>query len=246
MFVWQNNEISEWQLPGLEVAHANSGYDIAKFDLNLTLYESDNEITGTLSYSTALFDCATMERHVGYLYSMLHVMVESVDQPVTSVDILSQTERDLIFGKWNETQRDYPADLCIHQLFEQQVERNPHATALVFNGHSMTYTELNERANRLAHHLIKLGVQPDNLVAICVERSFAMVIGVFAILKAGGAYVPLDPVYASNRLKDVLVDASPRIVVADAVGRITLGEAVSSMTVVDPNELQGTDQQSER
>ncbi|KAF9345729.1 hypothetical protein BGX34_004530, partial [Mortierella sp. NVP85] len=246
MFVWQNNEISEWQLPGLEVVHANSSYNITKFDLNLTLYESDNEITGGLSYSTALFDRTTMERHVGYLISMLQAIVADVDRPVTSVDLLSQAERDLVLGKWNETKQVYPTDLCIHHLFEQQVEHTPQATALVFNGQSLTYTELNEYANRLAHHLIILGVQPNSLVAICVERSFAMIIGVLAILKAGGAYVPLDPVYASNRLKDILVDASPSIVVADATGRAALGEAVSSMTVVDPNDLHVTDQPPER
>jgi non-ribosomal peptide synthetase component F len=110
----------------------------------------------------------------------------------------------------------------------------------------MTYSELNERANRLAHHLIGMGVQPDDLVAICVERSIAMIIGVLAILKAGGAYVPLDPTYTSNRLKEILADASPSIVVADATGRTTLGGAVSSMLVVDPNDIQETDQRSER
>ncbi|KAK3823597.1 MAG: Non-ribosomal peptide synthetase module [Benniella sp.] len=245
MFVWQNNEISEWQLPGLEVTHANSGYDIAKFDLNLTLYESDNEITGGLSYSTALFDRTTMERHVGYLCTMLKAVAAGSDRPVMSVDLLSKAECDLVLGKWNATKQVFPTDLCIHHLFEQQVERTPQAAALVFNGQSLTYTELNERANKLAHHLIKLGVQPNSLIAICVERSFAMIIGVLAILKAGGAYVPLDPVYASNRLKDILADASPSIVVADATGRATLGEAVSSMTVVDPNELQGADRPPE-
>jgi non-ribosomal peptide synthetase component F len=108
----------------------------------------------------------------------------------------------------------------------------------------MTYAELNEHSNRLAYHLIELGVQPDNLVAICVERSFATIIGVLAILKAGGAYVPLDPAYASNRLKDILADASPCIAIVDAVGRTALGETVSSMTVVNPIELQDTDRRS--
>jgi non-ribosomal peptide synthetase component F len=199
-----------------------------------------------MQYYSDLFNPDTIERHVGYLYTMLHAMVEDIDRPVTSVDLLSKAERDLVLGKWNETQQVYPTELCIHHLFEQQVERTPQATALAFNGQSLTYTELNERANRLAHHLIKLGVWPNSLVGICVERSFAMIIGVLAILKAGGAYVPLDPVYASNRLKEILADASPSIVVADAIGKATLGEAVSSMTVVDPNEPQGAGERPER
>ncbi|KAF9344336.1 hypothetical protein BGX34_005771, partial [Mortierella sp. NVP85] len=246
MFVMQNNETSEWHLPGLEVSDANASYDIAKFDLTLGLYESDNEIIGGMSYSTALFDRATVERHVGYLCSMLQAMVEDVDRPVMSVNLLSKTERDIVLVEWNDTREDYPDHLCIHHLFEQQVERTPQAAALVFNVQSLTYAELNERANRLAHHLIELGVRPDSLVAICVERSIAMIVGVLAILKAGGAYVPLDPAYASERLRDILTDASPNIVIVDAVGRTTLGEAISCTMVVDPDELQDTNQQQER
>ncbi|KAK3827397.1 MAG: syringopeptin synthetase C [Benniella sp.] len=246
MFVLQNNETSEWDLAGLEAVYADSSYEIAKFDLNLGLYESDDEIMGRLAYSTALFDRATMERQIGYLRMMLQAMVKDVNQHIMSVDLLLQAERDLALGEWNKTQQDYPVDLCIHNLFEHQVERTPQATALASNGQSMTYTELNERANRLAYHLIGLGVQPESLVAICIERSFAMIVGVLAILKAGGAYVPLDPAYASERLKDILADASPSIVIADAVGRTTLGEAILSMTVVDPNEIQDADQRAER
>jgi hypothetical protein len=239
MFVVQINEISKWHLPGLEVVELASNYKIARFDINLGLYESNNDsFMGGLSYSTALFDHATMERHVGYLHSMLHAMVADVDQPVASVDLISQDERHLVLEKWNETQQDYPADLCIHHLFEHQVEHTPQATALVFNGQSMTYTELNENANRLAYHLLELGVQPDSLVAICVDRSFAMAVGVLAILKAGGAFVPLDPVYASERLCNILVDASPRILIADRHGQQALGEGVlSSVTVVDPDVI---------
>ncbi|KAF9972282.1 hypothetical protein BGZ65_009905, partial [Modicella reniformis] len=156
------------------------------------------------------------------------------------MDLLSQAERDLLLRKWNETQQDYPAHLCIHHLFEQQVERTPQATALVFMDHSLTYAEVNAKANRLAHHLIGLGVQPDMRVAICVERSFAMIVGVLAILKAGGAYVPLDPAYASERLRDILSDAAPSIVVADESGRKVLGEeALSQIAVVDPNTALG-------
>jgi non-ribosomal peptide synthetase component F len=159
MFVLQNNETSEWDLPGLEVVDVDGSYDIAKFDLTLALHESENEIMGSLSYSTALFDCATVERHVGYLGSILQAMVEDVDRPVMSLDLLSQAERDLVLGEWNGTRQDYPNHLCIHHPFEQQVERTPQAIALGFNDQSLTYAELNERANRLAHHLIGLGVQ---------------------------------------------------------------------------------------
>jgi non-ribosomal peptide synthetase component F len=111
----------------------------------------------------------------------------------------------------------------------------------------MTYTELNERANRLAHHLIGLGVRPENLVAICVERSFAMIIGILAILKAGGAYVPLDPTYRSERLNDILKDSSPNIIVIDESGRMALEEGIlHDLIVVDQNAVLGADYVSKR
>jgi len=240
MFVVQINEISKWHLPGIDIVEIPSPYKIARFDINLGLYETGNDsFMGGLSYSTALYDRETMERHVGYLYTMLRAMVEDIDRPVTSVDLLSQAERDLVLGKWNETQQVYPAELCIHHLFEQQVEHYPQATALVLNGQSVTYSELNQRANRLAHHLIALGVRPERIVAICVERSFTMIVALLAVLKAGGAYVPLDPSYASERLCDIMMDANPGILVADGHGKEALGESVlSSVTVVDPNAME--------
>jgi len=239
MFVLQNNEMSRWNLPGLEAVDVESNYDIAKFDLTLELYESDNEIIGSMSYSTALFNCATMERHVGYLCAALRAMVADLDRLVMTADLLPQSERDIVLAQWNETRQDFPDHLCIHHLFEQQVERTPEATALVFNGKSLKYSALNERANKLAHHLIGLGVRPDSLVAICVERSFAMIVGVLAILKAGGAYVPLDPAYSSERLRDILMDASPRILVSDECGKQALGgEILSTVTVVDPDRME--------
>ncbi|MCG1020028.1 AMP-binding protein, partial [Mycetohabitans sp. B4] len=159
----------------------------------------------------------------------------------------------LLLQTWNATQRDYPAHQCIHQLFEAQVERTPEATALVFEAQvermpeatalvyenqTLSYAELNARANRLAHQLIELGVQPDARVAICVQRSPAMVVGLLAILKAGGAYVPLDPSYPGERLAHILTDAAPDIVLADAAGRVALGDAaLAHRMVLDPNRL---------
>ncbi|KAF9348707.1 hypothetical protein BGX34_002284, partial [Mortierella sp. NVP85] len=208
-------------------------------ELELQLQEQDNEFVGGMVFRPDLFNPETVERHVGYLCAMLQAIATDVDKPVMSVDLLLQAERDLVFGKWNGMQRDYPDHLCIHQLIEQQVERTPQATALVFNDQSLTYGELNERANKLAHHLISLGVRPDSLVAICVERSFAMIIGLLAILKAGGAYVPLDPSYARGRLCDILMDASPGILIADNHGKEAFGEAILfSMIVVDPNIME--------
>ncbi|EDN72592.1 Non-ribosomal peptide synthetase [Beggiatoa sp. SS] len=134
---------------------------------------------------------------------------------------LSAAERHKILVEWNNTQTDYPKDKCIHQLFEAQVERTPNAIAVVFEeqpfdsaqGKQLTYDELNRRANQLAHYLQSLGVKPEVLVGICVERSLEMVVGLLAILKAGGAYVPLDPNYPKERLAFMLADAGLPILI---------------------------------
>jgi non-ribosomal peptide synthetase component F len=183
-------------------------------------------------------------RVCGYMQQALESLASALEHAsavnTRELNIVPEGEQELLLRTWNKTQQDYPTDLCIHHLFEQQVDLTPEATALVFNGQSLTYAELNERANRLAHHLIGLGVRPDSHVVICVERSFAMIVGVLAILKAGGAYVPLDPVYASERLCDILMDARPRILVADTHGQQALGVGIlPSLTVVDPNVREG-------
>ncbi|WP_350307776.1 AMP-binding protein, partial [Photorhabdus viridis] len=137
---------------------------------------------------------------------------------------------------WNATEIAYPEQLCIHQLFEQQVAKTPDAIALVYEEQTLSYAELNARANRLAHQLIALGVEPDQRVAICVSRSPAMVVAVLAVLKAGGAYVPLDPVYTGERLAHILTDAAPAILLADNPGRDALNEpTLAALTVLDPN-----------
>ncbi|KAF9944950.1 hypothetical protein BGZ72_001809, partial [Mortierella alpina] len=159
------------------------------------------------------------DRVLGYMQQALESLTRALEQDpnifVRHLEILPTEERTMLLQSWNSVRVDYPDHLCLHQLFEQQVKRTPKAAAIVYEDQVLTYAELNSRANRLAHHLIKLGVKPNSLVAICVERSPAMIIGLLAILKAGGAYVPLDPFYASDRLRDILLDASPTIIVAD-------------------------------
>ncbi|CAO3572895.1 unnamed protein product [Mortierella alpina] len=235
MFVWQNNEAGELDLPGLQVTPHEIDHNSAKFDLSLALWESDDTICGGLSYATSLFDRTTIERHVGYLHTMLVAMTTAAERAIADVDILSPVERTLVLEAWNSTTEEYASDVCLHQLFEQQVERTPDAVAVVHEDQSLTYGELNARANCLAHHLIQLGIKPDDLVAICVERSPAMLVGILAVLKAGGAYVPLDPFYASDRLRDIISDAAPTILIADRIGTTVLDDSVLALlTVVDP------------
>ncbi|TDB45252.1 non-ribosomal peptide synthetase, partial [Photorhabdus khanii] len=238
MFAWQNNESTAWQLPGLAVSPVDQAVDIIKFDLELGLSEEEGRIVGALSYATALFDQSTMERQVGYLHTVLQAMVAHAQQRIGEIDILAPAERKLLLETWNATETPYPEALCLHQLFEQQVERTPQATALVYEEQILSYAELNARANRLAHQLIALGVEPDQRVAICVSRSPAMVVALLAVMKSGGAYVPLDPTYPLERLAYILNDTTPSVALADAAGRVALGDKVlGGLTVLDPNTL---------
>ncbi|WP_422824115.1 amino acid adenylation domain-containing protein, partial [Xenorhabdus entomophaga] len=243
MFAWQNNEKIEWKLPALEILPVDQVFDVVKFDLELNLFEEEGRIVGSLNYATALFDQQTIERYVGYLHTVLQVMVANPQQPVREIDILSPAERRLLLGTRNATETAYSEQVCIHQLFEQQVKKTPDATAVIHQAQIFSYAELNVQANRLAHQLISLGVVPDQRVAICVTRSPAMVVALLAVLKAGGAYVPLDPAYPVDRLTYMLNDAAPLdpvplIVLADNTGRAALGEeALAKFTVLDLNAL---------
>src|SRR5260221_7730594 len=136
-----------------------------------------------------------MERYLGHWRTLLAAMVADDRQRVDRLPLLTEAERYQVLEAWNHTRAEYPSQECIHELFEAQVARTPDAVAVVHEERQLSYSELNAQANQLAHHLRELGVRPDDLVAICVERSLAMVVGLLAVLKAGGAYVPLDPGY---------------------------------------------------
>ncbi|HEV2146936.1 MAG TPA: amino acid adenylation domain-containing protein, partial [Longimicrobiaceae bacterium] len=153
--------------------------------------------------------CALMHTALERLVEALEV---SPGRALGSIDVLPEAERRQVVEGWNATEAEYPRELCVHQLFEAQVERTPDAVALVFEDEEVAYGELNARANRLAHHLRARGVGPDARVALCVERSPDMVVGLLAVLKAGGAYVPLDPEYPEERLRYMLADSAPAVV----------------------------------
>ncbi|WP_445246414.1 amino acid adenylation domain-containing protein, partial [Microcoleus sp. OTE_8_concoct_300] len=160
-----------------------------------------------LSYDCRRFEVATISRMLRHLPTLLEGMVVNPGQRLNNLPLLTQQELHTLLVEWNDTLVDYPKHLCIHQLFEAQVEQTPEAVAVVFEDKQLTYGELNRCANQVAHHLRSLGVRPDVLVGICVERSLEMVIGLLGILKAGGAYVPLDPHYPSERLTFMLEDS---------------------------------------
>ncbi|WP_038259918.1 AMP-binding protein, partial [Xenorhabdus cabanillasii] len=159
----------------------------------------------------------------------------SDDIPIGQLNLLPEAEKTLLLETWNPTETLYPEAWCIHQLFEQQVQKTPQATALEYQGQTLSYAELNAHANRLAHQLIEQGITPEQRVAICVARSPAMVVSLLAVLKAGGAYVPLDITYPAERLAYILNDSAPFVILADDAGQSILGdEVLAELTVLDP------------
>ncbi|KAF9432724.1 hypothetical protein BGZ76_010401 [Entomortierella beljakovae] len=192
------------------------------------------------SYDSNHLKAESIERMSEHLRELVYASGKAgVSNMATGkLNLLTQSEQTLLLKTWNATDEGFPAHLCVHQLFEQQVARTPQATALVYEDQILSYAELNARANHLAYQLIKAGVQPDTCVAICVERSPTLFIGLMAILKAGGAYIPLDQAYPSQRLKDILVDVHPGILLADSTGRTMLSDVINRIsTVIDPNDF---------
>jgi amino acid adenylation domain-containing protein len=206
-FGFRNTPKFSIQLAGLKAEELEVDSGIARFDINLFMEEEENHLRGYLNYNTDLFNPDTIKRLIGHFKNLLESIVRDPVQRISNLSMLSEAERHQLLIEWNDTGRDYPTTKCIHQLFEEQVEKTPYATALVFEEQQLTYWELNQRANQLAHYLRKQGVEPEALVGMCVERSLEMVVGLLGILKAGGAYVPLDPEYPKERLAFVLDDA---------------------------------------
>ncbi|MBE9004885.1 amino acid adenylation domain-containing protein [Fortiea sp. LEGE XX443] len=212
MFVLQNAQNSEIELPGLILSTLENDSATAKFDLTLEMKETAEGLVGTLKYSIDLFEPQTIQKMTGHLQTLLSEIIANPEQKLSELPLLTQTEQHQLLVEWNQTQADYPQDKCIHQLFEAQVEKTPDAVAVVFENQQLTYRELNQQANQLAHYLQKLGVGPEALVGICVERSLEMLVGLLGILKAGGAYVPLDPNYPSKRLAWMIEDSQLSVV----------------------------------
>ncbi|MCF3578208.1 non-ribosomal peptide synthetase [Planktothrix agardhii] len=169
-----------------------------------------------ISYDTNRFDDGTITRLLGHFQTLLEGIISNPEARVSQLSLLTEFEKQQLLIDGHNSEVDYPVDKCIHQLFEEQVERTPDAVAVVFECQQLTYNELNCRANQLAHYLQSLGVKPDELVGIGVERSLEMIVGILGILKAGGAYVPLDPEYPQERLNFMLEDSQVKVLVTQA------------------------------
>ncbi|MGA9994162.1 MAG: amino acid adenylation domain-containing protein [Pyrinomonadaceae bacterium] len=207
MFALQNAPMPALALSQLKLSLRDVPVETAKFNLTLILEESPEGLSGDLEYNSDLFDAAMMKRLLGHYHCLLESVVESEETRLSELALLTATERHQLLVEWNDTAFGDAPLMCAHHVFEQQVEQTPEASAVIFEQEQLTYRELNRRANQLAHHLRRLGVGPEKLVCICVERSVDLFVGILAIVKAGGAYIPLNPSYPAQRLSFMLEDS---------------------------------------
>ncbi|HVR95722.1 MAG TPA: non-ribosomal peptide synthase/polyketide synthase, partial [Thermoanaerobaculia bacterium] len=214
MLVFQNAPGGDLSVPGLTLAPLPIESGVEKFDLSLGLQEGPEGIGGSLSYNTGLFDGSTAARLLARFEVLLEMAVAEPGLPVFELPLLLPEERHQALLEWNDTSRPYASGLCLHELAAQQAERTPDAIAASFDDESLSYRELDCRANRLAHHLAGLGIEPDDRVGVRLERSLEMIVALLGILKAGAAYVPLDPTYPAERLA-LLIESSGIAVVLD-------------------------------
>ena len=231
MMVLQNNPVSELSLGDLSLKPVPFERAISKFDITLDLTETAEGLVGMIEYNTDLFDRDRIERMIGHFQVLVQFIISNPVASISDIEILTPKEKQQLLVDWNNTDVDYPNEKCIHQLFEEQVEKTPDTIAVVFDGESLTYKQLNEKANKLAHYIQKKGVKAETLVGICVDRSLDMIIGLLGILKAGGGYVPIDPAFPQERISYMLEDANCEIVLCQK--HLKLPETDSEMIYLD-------------
>lgn len=214
-FVFQNAVLGTLDLPGLRLTPLPGDNGTAKFDLTLTMEDTDRGLVGVVEYNTDLFDAATIERMLGHYRTLLQSIVDHPERSVNELPLLTVTEERQLMA-WNATEVVHRVGGVLHELFASQTQRTPDAVAVVFENQQLTYEELNGRANQLAHHLRSLGVGADARVGVMLGRSLEMVVSLLAILKAGGAYVPLDPDYPQERLAFMLADAGVQVLLTQS------------------------------
>ncbi len=192
---------------GLELETMRVDYRTAPFELTLMLTEAEEKVGATITYNKDLFSSETIDRMWDHFVVVLQRIVDDTEETISNISLLGGSELDLVLKGFNQTDTVDQVEYCIHELFEQQVQKTPEATAVIFEGESFTYQELNQEANRLAHHLIAMGIGPETIVGVCVDRSFDMIISLLGILKAGGAYLPIDPAHPVDRIAHLIKDA---------------------------------------
>ncbi|MGB8509917.1 MAG: condensation domain-containing protein, partial [Pyrinomonadaceae bacterium] len=212
MFVLQNAPRESLELPGLKLSGVNIDNGTSKFDLTMLVNTRGEDLSASVEYNKDLFDDATIERLLGHFETLLAGIVANPSCRLRDLPLLKEEEHTRLLHDWNSTAREYPLELCFHQHFEEQVRRTPGAVAVVCEGESLTYAELNSRANKVGRALMEAGVGSEEVVALLGRRSIEFLISMLGVLKAGGAYLPLDPLHPAARLSQILGQSEARII----------------------------------
>ncbi|HEX8189934.1 MAG TPA: amino acid adenylation domain-containing protein, partial [Pyrinomonadaceae bacterium] len=215
MLVMQNTPVEAVELKGLRMQAEAFESGVAKFDLTLEVEERGGQLRCRMEYNRELFEAETVRRLCGHFEQVLGAMARDAGQRISELGLLTEGERRRLLVEWNETARDYPRGRLIHELFAAQAGRTPEGVALVRGDEELTYSELNRRANRLAHYLRRLGAGPETCVGVLTNRTAEMVVCLLGILKAGAAYVPLDPAYPQARLSFMLDDTQMPVLITE-------------------------------
>ncbi|MFC0210899.1 non-ribosomal peptide synthase/polyketide synthase [Paenibacillus chartarius] len=235
MFVLQNAEQGELAIEGLKLGRRSTGeFHVSKYDLTLSAEEQAEQIVCQLEYAASLFKPETVRRMASHLLRLIDAIVNDPQSTLSSLNMVTADERLQILEQFNDTYAEFSRDKTIYQLFEEQAERTPEQTAVVFAGRGLTYRELNERANRLARTLRAEGVRAERIAGIMAERSLEMIVGLLAIMKAGGAYVPIDPEYPQERIRYMLDDSGAELLLLQGGLRERVSFAGSIIELDDP------------
>jgi amino acid adenylation domain-containing protein len=233
LFALQNVNRSALKLKDLILEPLGIHTGTTKFDLSLFVTESSDALTASVEFDTDLFLHSTINRFLAHFITLLDSIVSFPDRRISQLPILTHSELHQILRQWNDTSADYPHHLCLHHLFEAQVDKTPHAVAVVSADDRLSYLELNRRANRLAHYLIRSGVGPESLVAISGERDTSLLVGLLGILKSGAAYLPLDPAYPKERLAFMLEDSDVRLILTGGLAAESLRQQAARVVSLE-------------
>ncbi|MEH2000298.1 MAG: amino acid adenylation domain-containing protein, partial [Nostoc sp.] len=233
-FGLQNETQEKLEIPGLTLTRFKWENTTTLFDLSLMFRETPQGLIGEWEYATDLFEAKTIQRMTGHFAVLLKGIIDNPQQPINTLPLLTTAEIQQL-QIWNQTNTDFPDNQTLVDLFEAQVCKTSNNLALVFEDHRLTYQQLNQLANQLAHYLIENHkIKPDTLIGICVERSLEMVIGLLGILKAGGAYVPIDPSYPQERIGLMLQDSRTSVLLtqSDLLDQLPLAELENPPQVI--------------
>ncbi|HEX2926937.1 MAG TPA: amino acid adenylation domain-containing protein [Ruminiclostridium sp.] len=223
-FSLQDSPVPETRLSGASIENINIDGDTSRFDLSVDISHTTSGLEVNFEYNTDLFDYGTIERMAGHYSQLLENVTADFESQIKNIDILSKEERKTLLKDWNQTYVDFGSDLRWIRLFEEQASRNPGAVAVVKGAEQLSYGELDRRANQLANYLTALGVGPETIVGIYIDRSIDMLIAIVGVHKAGGAYLPMDPVFPKDRLEYMLDNAQVPVILTDNKFKDTLPE----------------------